>query len=54
MKCQICKLKEATNHSKTLQICDGCLIELQLSVKYYIGKKEVSPQEYYRRIKDGK
>lgn len=50
MKCKLCKLKEATYHKKNFHICDGCLIEIQLSVQYYIGGKEVSSEEYYRRL----
>jgi len=50
MKCQVCKLKEATNHQGKLHLCDGCLTELQLSVQYYINGKEVTAEEYYDRI----
>ena len=52
MKCQMCKIKEATNHQRTLHICDSCLIELKLSVIHYIGGKEVTPQEFYRRLNE--
>lgn len=54
MICKICKKKEATQHQGKMYICDECLIELQLSVRFYIGKKEVSPEEYYRRINETK
>ena len=52
MKCQICKIIEATNHQNNLHICDGCMIELQLSAQFYIGGKEVSAEEYYRRLNE--
>ena len=54
MNCSVCKTKEATNHNKDFHICDSCLIELQLSTRFYIGGVEVTPEEYYRRIQDGK
>lgn len=54
MICQICKLKEATQHIDKLHICNGCLIELQLSVQFYIDGKEVSPEEYYRQLNENK
>lgn len=50
MKCQVCKIKEATNHQGKLHLCDGCLTELQLSVQFYINGKEVTAEEYYNRI----
>jgi len=40
--------------NKDFHICDSCLIELQLSTRFYIGGVEVTPEEYYRRIQDGK
>ena len=52
MKCTLCKTKEATNHHKDLHICDSCLIEIQLSVRYYVGGEEVTPQEYHRKWRE--
>jgi len=54
MKCTSCKLKEATNHYGKVDICDSCLVELQLSVRFYIAGKEVTPEEYYKKIYENK
>ena len=52
MKCQVCKIKEATNHQGKIHFCDGCLIELQMSVTYYINRKEISAEEYYKKLNE--
>lgn len=52
--CKLCKKLKATNHIEELHICDKCLIEIQLSFSYYINNKEVTIEEYKRKIDENK
>jgi len=51
MICELCHKKEAIEDKK---ICDTCLLEIELAFTYYIGGKEVTKEEYDRRIKERK
>jgi hypothetical protein len=48
MKCKLCKNREANNHYKTLDICDKCLVDIQLSFTYYINGKECVKEDIER------
>ena len=47
MICKLCKTNETNNKCG---ICDKCGIEIQLSVHYYIGGKEVTKEEHDKFI----
>lgn len=53
MKCELCKIREATNHTKNLYICDHCWTEIQIFSSYYIGDKEVTKENYDKVVKKG-
>ena len=50
MICKLCKKNKATFDG----ICSKCLIDIQMSFGYYIGGKEVTKEEYDRRIDENK
>lgn len=53
MKCNLCKINEATNHTKKIHICNKCWIDIQLGFSYYIGGKEYTYEEFKRKIDRG-
>ena len=48
MICRLCKKNEATFDG----ICSKCLVDIQMAFSYYIGRKEVTKEEYDRRINE--
>ena len=56
MTCKLCKTKEATQsvttRGKTLFICNSCYIDIVSAFSYHIGNKEVTKEEYEKRIKN--
>lgn len=54
MICLLCKKREVKDKNPKIKICDICRLEIELSFTFYIGGKEVTPQEFYRRIDEGK
>ena len=54
MTCELCKKKEVTDPNPKIKICDLCRLEIELAFTYYIVGKEVTKQEYERRIKEGR
>jgi len=52
MICKLCKKREVKDKNPKIKICDICKMEIEFSFQYYIGGKEVTKEEYYRRIKD--
>ena len=49
MKCTLCKKQEAILGK---DICDTCLLEIELAFTYSIDGKEVTKEEYDRKIKE--
>jgi hypothetical protein len=52
MLCKLCKEREVQDKNPKITICDICRLELELAFTYYIGRKEVTKEEYKKRIKD--
>jgi hypothetical protein len=50
MICKLCKKREVNDPNPKIKICSLCRLELELSFTYYIGGKEVTHEEYDRRI----
>lgn len=51
MICKLCKQKEGVNNINKLNICDSCLLDIQLAFTYHINGKEVTRTEYKELIK---
>ena len=53
MNCRLCKEKEAVNFTtKEFGICDSCYVDIVTAFSYGIGGKEVTKEEYNRRINE--
>lgn len=52
MICKLCKEREVTDPNPKIHICDICRMELELSFQYFIDGKEVTREEYDRRIEN--
>lgn len=52
MICKLCKKREVTDKNPKIHICDLCRLEIELSFTYHIDGKEVTKEEYERRIKE--
>jgi ribosomal protein L37AE/L43A len=52
MICKLCKKKEVTDSNPKIHICDICRMEIELSFRYFVAGKEVTQEEYNRRIAD--
>ena len=52
MKCKLCKKREVQDPNPRIHICDLCRLEIELSFRYFIDGKEVTKEEYNRRIAD--
>jgi len=52
MICLLCHKREVVDKNPKIKICDVCRLELELSFTYAIDGKEVTQEEYDRRIKD--
>lgn len=52
MICKLCKKREVIDKNSKIHICDICRLEIELSFTYYIGNKEVTKEEYDRRINE--
>lgn len=51
--CPLCKKNQAVHFTPNgFGICDACFIEIQLSFSYYVGGKEVTREEYKRKINE--
>lgn len=51
--CKLCHKNEITDPNPKIHICSLCRLEIELSFQYFISGKEVTPQEYERRINNG-
>jgi len=52
MNCKLCKIREVNDPNPKIHICDICRLELELSFQYFIGKIEVTREEYDKQIKE--
>jgi ribosomal protein L37AE/L43A len=52
MICLLCKKKEVKDPNPKIKICDLCRMEIELAFTYYIGGKEVTKEEYEKRINE--
>jgi len=50
--CKLCKKNEVKDPNPKIHICDICRLEIELAFTHYIGGKEVTREEYERRIKE--
>jgi len=54
-KCYLCKKdKTHLNKGKEIEICDSCLLDIVMAFGYFIDGKEVTKDEYERKLKKGK
>jgi len=53
MICKLCKKREVTDPNPKIKICEICRLEIELAFTYYICEKEVTREEYEKRIKEG-
>jgi len=52
MICLLCKKIEVEDKNPSIKICSVCRLELELAFSYHIDGKEVTEEEYNRRIND--
>ena len=52
MICKLCKKREVTDNNPLIKICDLCRMEIELAFTYFIAGKEVTKEEYDRRINE--
>ena len=52
MICLLCKQREVQDPNPAIKICDLCRMEIEMSFTFYIGGKEVTREEYERRINE--
>jgi ribosomal protein L37AE/L43A len=53
MICKLCKKREVKDSNPKITICDICRLEIELAFIYYIDGKEVTKEEYEKRIAKG-
>lgn len=52
MLCSLCKKKEVQDPNPKITICDLCRLEIEMAFTYHINGKEVTKEEYLKRIQN--